>query len=358
MKYPFSINDLLSSKIKSNDLSDKHLKSALNFSKFHKIEQFFNSQSQMSSDKREWVRERAQISFNIALAKDLEQRSEAKYLENILSQRKINFIFLKGIALKKTIYKETPHLRECRDIDILIEPKNISEAISALINEGYRFLVLKNQRTIKINYQDGHQIPVLISPRGIYVEVHYRITNILQDCVLSEQMFKNCNGNLAINELNYLNICTHAYKNYFNVGLNCIVDLEHFYNSVDLKLLERNASLTGLEDDVLYLSSLANLNGGRGVVKAIRSSKLQSANKLLYAGEKIIPFNFSFKNTKTSFKKFGDKYNLQKEGLFERFKSLLSLSKYISIKIFLHLKSRLLFGKLWSERKKFESNFD
>ena len=65
MKYPFSINDLLSSKINSNDLSDKHLKSALNFSKFHKIEQFFISQSQMSSDKREWARERAQISFNM-----------------------------------------------------------------------------------------------------------------------------------------------------------------------------------------------------------------------------------------------------------------------------------------------------
>ena len=176
--------------------------------------------------------------------------------------------------------------------------------------------------------------------------------------MLSQQMFKNCNGNLAISELNYLNICNHAYKNYFMVGLNCIVDLEHFNNSIDFILLDEYASKTGLNNDLLYISSLANLNRGRGVVKAIRSSKLQSANKLLYAGEKIIPFNFSFKNTKTSFKKFGDKYNLQKEGLFERFKSLLSLSKYISLKIFLHLKSRLLFGKLWSERKKFESNFD
>ena len=271
MKYPFRINELFSSEINTNELSDTHLKSALDFSKLHKIEQFFISQSKMSNDKREWAREIAQISFNIALAKDLEQRSEAKYLENILSQQRIKFIFLKGIALKRTIYKKNPHIRECRDIDILIEPKNISGAISALINEGYRFLVLKNQKTIKINYHDGHQIPVLISPRGIFVEVHYRITNIMQDCMLSQQMFKNCNGNLAISELNYLNICNHAYKNYFMVGLNCIVDLEHFNNSIDFILLDEYASKTGLNNDLLYISSLANLNKGTGAIKGVQS---------------------------------------------------------------------------------------
>ena len=108
MKYPFRINELFSSEINTNELSDTHLKSALDFSKLHKIEQFFISQSKMSNDKREWARERAQISFNIALAKDLEQRSEAKYLENILSERKINFIFLKGIALRGRSIRKIP----------------------------------------------------------------------------------------------------------------------------------------------------------------------------------------------------------------------------------------------------------
>ena len=358
MKYPFKINELLSSKIKTNDLTDKHLKAALNFSKLHKIEQFFISHSKMFNDKREWAREWAQLSFNKALTTDLQQRSEAKYLENILSRQKINFIFLKGIALKKTVYKKIPHMRECRDIDILIEPGKISEAVSALINQGYRFLVLKNQRSVNINYMKGHQAPVMVSPRGNYVELHYRITTNHMECKLGQEILHNSNNNLAVHELNYLNICVHAYKNYFNIGLNCIIDIEILNSHVNQGVLEEYALSAGLINEYKYMISLFRLNYGMNPCDQIDAKNLEIANRLLYAGEKIIPFNFSFKNPIKSLQSFRGKYSAKDLSFFEKLNSITSIAKYLVIKLFLHLRSKILYRSIWLDRKNIKPHLD
>ena len=97
--------------------------------------------------------------------------------------KKINYAFLKGVALK--VMNESANNRPIRDIDILVEEEQINEAIKVLEKMGF-----EQQYTHLTASEYDHR---MLNKSGVLVEIHYRIlkANHMQDCKLSSSILKN-----------------------------------------------------------------------------------------------------------------------------------------------------------------------
>ena len=141
---------------------------------------------------------------------------------------KINYAFLKGVALKAINQYENN--RPIRDIDILIEEKYIDEAIKILNKLGF-------EQQFADQSKSDYDYPSLINKAEVKVELHYRIlkSNHSRNCELSRNILKN-----RIKEKLYLQevyipeikeqICHFIYhasiKDYFNSGPHIVSDLK------------------------------------------------------------------------------------------------------------------------------------
>ena len=169
-------------------------------------------------------------------------------LNQILNDAKIEFIFLKGAHLLSRFYKDYS-LRPTRDIDILVKPNDIDKVINALLESGYKFEESFNKQYFKSNSQYGYDIPGILDPNGIRIEVHHRIESKVhnQKCKFSLEFFKNKkNYKLGLLDAYFLcdedlimHLIYHATKKQGpDVGLIFIVDLKQIFSNTTLDLKE------------------------------------------------------------------------------------------------------------------------
>ena len=118
---------------------------------------------------------------------------EINKIEKELKKNKIDFIFLKGASLLKTIYIKNIGIRMMHDIDILIRKKHIILAKKILNNLNY------NDRGFENKIVKTRHLPILINKENsIGVELHYELTK--------ENSFFDYNKIFKKNNLNILSI--------------------------------------------------------------------------------------------------------------------------------------------------------
>ena len=167
-------------------------------------------------------------------------------LNQILNDAKIEFIFLKGAHLLTRFYKDYS-MRPTRDIDILVKPNDIEKVINTLLESGYKFEESFNKQYFKSNSQYGYDIPGILDPNGIRIEVHHRIESKThnQKCKFFEEFYKN-KKNYKLSSLDAYFLCDedlimhliyHATKKQGpDVGLIFILDLKQIFLNINLDL--------------------------------------------------------------------------------------------------------------------------
>lgn len=129
--------------------------------------------------------------FNSLRNKDI--LVEINKIEKELKKNKIDFVFLKGASLLKTIYKNYVGIRMMHDIDILVSQKHITLAKKILNNLNY------NDRGFENKIVKTIHLPILLNKeKNIGVELHYELTK--------ENSFFDYNKIFKKNNLSILNI--------------------------------------------------------------------------------------------------------------------------------------------------------
>ncbi len=101
----------------------------------------------------------------------LEQRMVLGRVSQLLDERGIDHVALKGAALAFTVYPQ-PAMRPLRDIDVLVPANRAEEAHRWLRDNGFALADWAQNSGTEYN----HQLPELVSENGqVTVEIHHRI---------------------------------------------------------------------------------------------------------------------------------------------------------------------------------------
>jgi hypothetical protein len=97
---------------------------------------------------------------------------------NLLHSAGIRALALKGPALAMQFYPD-PDTRQARDLDILIDPEKIQEAVQLLLQQGYAFGSKAEERWFNGRYASFHRVfphlGMTDSKTGIRLELHWRL---------------------------------------------------------------------------------------------------------------------------------------------------------------------------------------
>ena len=187
-----------------------------------------------------------------------------------LEDKKIEYRFLKGIPLVLNYYKDI-NLREIRDIDILIEIKDLSVVLKELEKIG--FYASQNPEVkienLKIDLSQYHHAPELINSNGTRLELHFRLgihrPNIEEK--IREQILTNSdhsligNREILISDVNstFLHLLYHSsIKEFFNPGPLYLTDIHFLKNKLDKELLLKKIKNIGLENHLKLIISIFN----------------------------------------------------------------------------------------------------
>ena len=202
-------------------------------------------------------------------------------LNQILNDAKIEFIFLKGAHLLTRFYKDYS-LRPTRDIDILMNPDDIKKAINTLHKSGYKFEESRNNQYSKSSSLYGYDLPGIIDPTGIRIEVHHRIEPKAhnQECKFSTEFYKNkknyklssLDGCFLCDEDLIMHLIYHATKKQGpDVGLIFILDLEKIFSNVtlDLKKLIHKSKQYNIYLEFAYTIKILNIFYDLEIIKGL-----------------------------------------------------------------------------------------
>ncbi len=150
-----------------------------------------------------------------------------------LTNHKINYISLKGISYLE--YSKS-FKRPIRDIDILVEKKDIEKAVHIAFEHGFRF---QNHnafsKSMLVKNSEIYDLPDLIDNNKICLEIHYKvlIDKKNNECLLSKKMLEEKRAfsihgkNIQTTNL-YLHIAHLIFhsskKGNFDVGIGSVFD--------------------------------------------------------------------------------------------------------------------------------------
>ena len=343
------IYKIFNKSITSNNISDKELKTILKICEHHRIKQIFIDKMQMSEDRRSYFRDYAKKFTKYSLSRDLKILSEVNKLKLLFQDQNIDFVFLKGTALKNTVYEQT-FWRDCRDIDILVNKHEVENILELLLRKGFKYKVASESQNTEVDYNFSHQAPVLVSPSGQFLEVHYRITMDNPSCKLSEDIMEQHKENIAPHHLNLIHIIYHALvTNKLNNGLMSLVDINLLINFSSEDQIVEAAKKYNLHKEVKHMINLLHMNTSSNQVNIENNQALKISNDLIHAGEKLVGLKVNHKNIKHSINIFQKKYLGDRKNT-SSIKEKLSLVGYVWNKLYFHTISVLLNPNLWIKR--------
>lgn len=202
-------------------------------------------------------------------------------LNQILNDAKIEFIFLKGAHLLTRFYKDYS-LRPTRDIDILVKPSDIEKVINILLENGFKFKESFNKKYFQSNSQYGYDLPAILDPSGIRIEVHHRIESNThnQKCKFSTEFFKN-KKNHKLSSIDAYFLCDedlimhliyHATKKQGpDVGLIFFLDLKKIFSNtaLDLKELIKKSKQYNIFFEFAYVIKIIDIFYDLEVIKEL-----------------------------------------------------------------------------------------
>jgi hypothetical protein len=196
--------------------------------------------------------------FNLALVKEL------KTILAALNNAAIPVIVLKGAYLAQAVYPQL-HLRQMRDIDLLVPQERVLEAYAIIEDLGYGSLY----GTITLGpLEEGHHLTPLRKAPGLpLVELHWTLCNADEagNFNLAELWQRARPITLAgepalalAPEDLILHLCHHAaYHHQFDMGLRGLIDItrvvERFGTQLNWGALQRTAEAWGWQRGV-YLT--------------------------------------------------------------------------------------------------------
>lgn len=236
-------------------------------------------------------------------------------LAKALTQKKIEFIPLKGIHLQMLVYRNI-NLRPIRDIDLLIRENDLEVFLSCMFSLGYRFKNIDLELNEFCNSDYHYDLPVLINDSGTHVETHLRIIdetfNSLIHCKKNQRKFSE---QLNISFMSYedllIHIAFHAtIKNGFDNGVISIIDAVEILKNkdIDFQILFSNAEALGLTKNINLLLTI--INNRFYSVDLSKKINLEINDEMLDNYEDLILYNhaddYSFKlfNKKNKLKSF------------------------------------------------------
>ncbi len=346
------IHKIFNKSVSSEDLRNDELDDLFDITERHRIKKIFIDSINLKEDKRVEYREHAVQYARYSCTRDLKILSAANHLSVILEGANINFIFLKGTAFKKSIYKDSSW-RDCRDIDFLVRPDDAKKTLETLFRNGYKYLVAEDKQNTEIDFRNSHQTPVLVSPNGQYLEVHYRITMENEICLLAEDMLKTQNNHIAEKNLNLIHVTYHALvMNKLSNGLVSLIDIHHLLEKCSKKEILSAAKKYNLDEIVLHMIDLYELNLLKNEKKINKTNLLSISNELIHAGEALVGFSANLTNIRKSLNSFRKKYLGSSKYNLISFNNTSSFMKYFLMKFVYHVSSVLKNPNLWRKRNK------
>lgn len=192
-------------------------------------------------------------------------------LNKILNHHKIKFIFLKGVHLLHTYYDDIID-RPIRDIDILVQKKEIKRVVYILKKNGYKFEYDVNDSSLDYFLANSYDIPVLIGNNGSRLEVHFSIerSSETKNCVFTERFFTdskeieygNNHSRFLSEEDLILHLIYHGLKKQGpDVGILFICDIYKILstNKYDHSVLVEKAKLYNLLPHLKIITSILSL---------------------------------------------------------------------------------------------------
>ena len=352
MKNDYLVKAILDSSITSKSIDSEELDKLINHAEKHRIKQIFLDKVSCKKDRRKKYHEQTEIYTRYSLTRDLSISEEIANLIRIFKTIDLEFVFLKGSAFKKTLYEVSYH-RDCRDIDILINELDIPKTLEILFSHGYKYLVSPESNNVIHDLSGTHQMPVLVSPNGQYVELHFRITMEDSECKLSKDMLKNHVDNVAPKFLNFFHVAYHALvMNRLNNGLMALIDIHYLLENEEASKLIKQSKQYNLDKVCEHMISLYELNKSMDTYDLTVSPLLENSNTLIHAGEKLVPFKTNILNLKSSVDNFYKKYIGENKRDYKKEISYWNLFKYVIQKFYFHIKSVALYPILWIKRNK------
>lgn len=170
--------------------------------------------------------------------KNLKLLSVIIQLNNKFVEYNIPNIFLKGVVLSSQIYSDIG-IRECRDIDLLIDEKDIQFAHKIIINQNFQ-LREYNKLENKTYRKYFHHVSYWNPAKKVMLELHWRPFSI--ESFFLEKNYSKISTKISVsnhelsvlkNEYNLIYLCIHGALHMFS-ELIWLLDITKFINTQDI----------------------------------------------------------------------------------------------------------------------------
>jgi hypothetical protein len=154
-----------------------------------------------------------------------------------LQVRNISTIVLKGASLAVTVYPN-PALRTMNDIDLLVKPAQMADAVAVMAELGYRFIEETGSPVLgETDLVMGHHLPRFVKADEVAaVELHWRLASpdryqpfdddALWARAVAMPLATATTCSLCPTD-QLLHICLHAsYHHAFQQGIRCLCDID------------------------------------------------------------------------------------------------------------------------------------
>ena len=282
------------------------------------------------------------------------QKSEIINIAKILNSSQINHVFLKGAHLNKAIYKEK-FLRPMSDVDLIVAEDTSIFAANELIKNGYRFLVNNKLKIDNFKFTDTHQLPVIKSPSGILVDLHFRISHphIAERCKLSTYILKHPEIYESINYPDLKASIIHMSYHFFrhskmNSGLINLFDLIKLQEKIGISKNELTefAENVGLRLDFEESTNLIEYIQNRGI-----NQKYENYLQVALQGERLAGFGLK-KKSRRNFAHYFDNYLGTPKFNFQYVAGFFNLFYYSTKKLLETFFLKLKYRKFWKLKNK------
>ena len=245
-------------------------------------------------------------------------------LSDKLQKNNLDHVFLKGIALYNHKKK---YMRSMRDIDILVNPKDVTQVVSLAKSLGFKFRNINFEQSDSfITSSSFYDLPPMVDRSGVLLEIHFRITTGNTNCSLKENIFKS-KRLIKVHGKNVFIPCPNSLFNHlvyhaskkgnFDVGLSALVDLIQLNEEIDKNTVLRISESIELRKITELFFELIEFRKNKKIILSENAEKLKEILILPSINSKITEillqdsFLKKFKKIKGSL--FVSKTHLQKE---------------------------------------------
>jgi hypothetical protein len=191
------------------------------------------------------------------LMKYMLMKKDLLEINHALSLKGVKNILLKGMALNEANISK-PEERFCRDIDLLVDKRDIRTAYLELRKLKFKYI---NEHCLdNCKYLDPmHHIPPMINANGTVIELHHRITSpeIYKNCPLKDIFINNSKkiGQFRIPppEGLVMHAMYHGIQhNFLRDGPMFLIDIKNVIKKYSLKInFDAIANILTISDEVL-----------------------------------------------------------------------------------------------------------